>query len=107
MPEPRLVRRQYLDALSFTGEPVPATDEHLALPTPAPIEPDNANLPIPKQHHAQLPVPPDGATAPAPRKQLVPLPSMRYDSEAMDVRKRRMLGRPHGGTVCVRAIGSS
>lgn len=65
-------------------------------PLPAgPDEPDNPNLPLPHQHHAQMPV-----QLPVIKPQ-VPIATLRYDPTQLAVHDRRMLGRPHGGTVVV------
>lgn len=76
-------------------------------PSLPPSEPDNTDLPIPKQHHAALPPPFDGVTAPIPPKPRVPHPTLRYDADAIALRQRRMLGRPHGGTVVVHYLKRS
>lgn len=72
-----------------------ATDSRPSSTDPAdPVE----NLPtgklkVPAQNYI-LPIPD------APER-LVPPPTLRYDAAALEVRRQRMLGLPHGGTVAV------
>jgi hypothetical protein len=48
---------------------------------------------VPRQHHAQMPS--------LEYEHLVPPPTLRYDETKMLLRARRMLHRPHGGTLIV------
>ena len=90
--------------------PAPTADDSSPDGDPSlpPSEPDNTDLPIPKQHHAALPpLPMDRVTAPITPKPRVPHPTLRYDADAIALRQRRMLGRPHGGTVVVHYLKRS